>query len=566
MELKGGEEGAELLRSVGPCPHDWLLPQCRGVVHHGGAGTVAAGLRLGLPTMVCPFFADHFMWGYFVESAGVGPKACPVNELNEDILVERLQELASPESEKAAQKLAQFMQEEDGIQGGLFHFLDSLPRDNMLCDVSILLGEAKKARYELIGTRFRQHGIKVSSEVAAMLEFERHISWESVLSWLPDCESLNDRQWYSSGIRRFAVVKHDLAGHVKTFSHGVLEAFWGSILAVCEAALQLYFVPDRFARLSGAFGCLFGVAVSVFHIAWYVFIAILIFFDRLAVGITNGCLGKDYDYAINPMWETSVRHTPYIEAEKETIRAHGIPPARKSELKHALRNVVKARVIFERAGPYYPHGHRNFVVVKLDALLRQLSSTEAKEGLKLWRQEMQDVESRLTSLIHAPSKYARKGQVPPWLVNIAARVSDSIDHTNKVTSDAKSSSVHSSTTAAVDDNGTVPQSDNGIEAVDDKDANSEQSDSVGTPTFTKQVLSAKQLKEVVTAVLGNEDDDDAKFARTEISFSMFLYCLHLVSANRFKHKSRRSRPYIESFCLLSTGSLGEYEDYTAYLH
>jgi sterol 3beta-glucosyltransferase len=64
----------DLLKNIGPCPHDWLLPQCCGVVHHGGAGTVAAGLRAGLPTMVCPFFADQFMWGYFVQLAGVGPE------------------------------------------------------------------------------------------------------------------------------------------------------------------------------------------------------------------------------------------------------------------------------------------------------------------------------------------------------------------------------------------------------------------------------------------------------------------------------------------------------------
>jgi sterol 3beta-glucosyltransferase len=75
------QDGSDLLRNVGPCPHDWLLPKCCAVIHHGGAGTVAAGLRFGLPTMVCPFFADLFTWGYFVERAGVGPKAISVIKL-----------------------------------------------------------------------------------------------------------------------------------------------------------------------------------------------------------------------------------------------------------------------------------------------------------------------------------------------------------------------------------------------------------------------------------------------------------------------------------------------------
>lgn len=54
-------EGEPRCMSVGPCPHDWLLPQTCAVVHHGGAGTTAAGLRYGLPTLVCPFFADQHM-------------------------------------------------------------------------------------------------------------------------------------------------------------------------------------------------------------------------------------------------------------------------------------------------------------------------------------------------------------------------------------------------------------------------------------------------------------------------------------------------------------------------
>ncbi|CAI5536095.1 unnamed protein product [Closterium sp. Naga37s-1] len=32
---------------IGNCPHDWLFPRCRAVLHHGGAGTTAAGLKAG---------------------------------------------------------------------------------------------------------------------------------------------------------------------------------------------------------------------------------------------------------------------------------------------------------------------------------------------------------------------------------------------------------------------------------------------------------------------------------------------------------------------------------------
>jgi len=56
---------------IGSCPHEWLFPRVSGVLHHGGAGTVAAGLRAGKPTLVCPFFGDQFFWGMALERARV---------------------------------------------------------------------------------------------------------------------------------------------------------------------------------------------------------------------------------------------------------------------------------------------------------------------------------------------------------------------------------------------------------------------------------------------------------------------------------------------------------------
>ncbi|KAG0329204.1 Sterol 3-beta-glucosyltransferase [Dissophora globulifera] len=58
-----------MLKSV---PHDWLFPQLAGCVHHGGAGTAAAGLRAGIPTVIKPFFGDQYFWAQRVEDAGVG--------------------------------------------------------------------------------------------------------------------------------------------------------------------------------------------------------------------------------------------------------------------------------------------------------------------------------------------------------------------------------------------------------------------------------------------------------------------------------------------------------------
>jgi len=49
---------------AGSIPHDWLLARASGIVHHGGFGTTAAGLRAGIPTLVIPHIIDQFIWGH----------------------------------------------------------------------------------------------------------------------------------------------------------------------------------------------------------------------------------------------------------------------------------------------------------------------------------------------------------------------------------------------------------------------------------------------------------------------------------------------------------------------
>ena len=48
------------------------MPRCVAAVHHGGAGTTAASVGAGIPTVVCSVFADQPFWGARVEDAGVG--------------------------------------------------------------------------------------------------------------------------------------------------------------------------------------------------------------------------------------------------------------------------------------------------------------------------------------------------------------------------------------------------------------------------------------------------------------------------------------------------------------
>lgn len=77
----GGGSVPPTIFTVRDVPHEWLFPRVRAIVHHGGAGTTAAALRSGLPSVVVPLGFDQPYWGRRVEALGVGPHAIPRRNL-----------------------------------------------------------------------------------------------------------------------------------------------------------------------------------------------------------------------------------------------------------------------------------------------------------------------------------------------------------------------------------------------------------------------------------------------------------------------------------------------------
>jgi UDP:flavonoid glycosyltransferase YjiC (YdhE family) len=66
--------------------HARLFPRVSAVVHHGGAGTVAAALRAGVPQVVVPHLLDQFWWAARVQRLGVAAPAPPMRRLDGDAL------------------------------------------------------------------------------------------------------------------------------------------------------------------------------------------------------------------------------------------------------------------------------------------------------------------------------------------------------------------------------------------------------------------------------------------------------------------------------------------------
>jgi sterol 3beta-glucosyltransferase len=97
-------------------PHDWLFPHMAAVVHHGGSGTTAAGLRAGKPTVICPAFGDQPFWGRLVAERGLGPEPISQHTLSVSRLAAAIHTAATdPAMRQRATAIGEQIRAEDGV-------------------------------------------------------------------------------------------------------------------------------------------------------------------------------------------------------------------------------------------------------------------------------------------------------------------------------------------------------------------------------------------------------------------------------------------------------------------
>jgi len=137
-----GGFGADQLRipddvfMLGNVPHDWLFQHVSCVVHHGGAGTTAAGIALGRPTVIIPFFGDQPFWGAMVAKAEAGPTPIPHKQLTSANLAAAIQESLKPSTLTKAQELGARISSEKGTDVGAQSFHHNLGIDALRCTVA----------------------------------------------------------------------------------------------------------------------------------------------------------------------------------------------------------------------------------------------------------------------------------------------------------------------------------------------------------------------------------------------------------------------------------------------
>jgi hypothetical protein len=319
-----------------------------------------------------------------VYRAGVGPEPCPVDKLTASILVEKLELLTHKEVQRKAKELSVTMNQEDGVKGGLDHFLSGLPRDNMLCDVSLVLGETNLARYSVTCTN-----VKISLEIAALVQeyplcrpktfadyFVNCIkSFNFVLAWINPNSHVRQKR---HGVTTYAL------GRVQTVAQGLVAGWFGMFHLIIRGLVQIYVKSDRFARSHGSFGCLFGLIISPLYVLWYVFRGVVTFFDRILVGFANGVRGKNKLYIIDPSVQATVYQT---SSGVNALLYYELPSAaRQSQLKKAMRITNNARKLWVECKPDFPNDHWHWKEVSMK-LLKVKVIKNAREHLSILDEE-----------------------------------------------------------------------------------------------------------------------------------------------------------------------------------
>jgi UDP:flavonoid glycosyltransferase YjiC (YdhE family) len=120
---------------IGSVPHDWLFQQVSCVIHHGGAGTTAAGLSLGCPTIVIPFFGDQQFWGKIVARAGAGPVPISYKQLTAEKLTDAIKSALEPATKEKVQEISKKMKSESGVRDGVRSFHRHLDLTSLQCAI-----------------------------------------------------------------------------------------------------------------------------------------------------------------------------------------------------------------------------------------------------------------------------------------------------------------------------------------------------------------------------------------------------------------------------------------------
>lgn len=114
------EKLPEDILQVETISHEWLFPRIAMAVHHAGAGTCAAVLRAGIPSVAIPHFADQPLWADRLYRSGVSPKPILRKHLCVDRLAKAIDQVINdPHMRERSMVLGEKIRAEEGVSNAV---------------------------------------------------------------------------------------------------------------------------------------------------------------------------------------------------------------------------------------------------------------------------------------------------------------------------------------------------------------------------------------------------------------------------------------------------------------
>ncbi|HSZ85756.1 MAG TPA: glycosyltransferase [Puia sp.] len=98
--------------------HEWLFPQCKAAIIHGGIGTIAATLKAKISPIIISIFADQPLWGKLIDKRKLGVHI-PFRKLTTRKLLDAIEKAETPQLKKNARNTGEMINGQDGIRSAI---------------------------------------------------------------------------------------------------------------------------------------------------------------------------------------------------------------------------------------------------------------------------------------------------------------------------------------------------------------------------------------------------------------------------------------------------------------
>ena len=124
---RDGLESDDRVFVVDHAPYSVLLPRIELAVHHAGAGTTAAVLRAGIPSVPIPCLFDQFLWADAIARLGAGTHPIYRRFLTSTRLAASIEAaISNPRFRKRSRELGKRIDDERGVEVAVRHVLETM--------------------------------------------------------------------------------------------------------------------------------------------------------------------------------------------------------------------------------------------------------------------------------------------------------------------------------------------------------------------------------------------------------------------------------------------------------